>query len=92
MAAGWIPKPTTGNKRAGPCLPDCHAWTLKHHSPMVIPEGQSHTDCASLRQQAASLCRLCSKPISYETRMYVDPENAKALVHAICLEDPEGVR
>ncbi len=86
MAAGWIPKPTTGRNTVGPCAPDCHRWSLKHAPTAVIPEGESHTDCADLRSQAASLCRLCAKPIGFETRMYVDPENNDALVHAACLE------
>lgn len=86
MAAGWIPKPTTGKNAVGPCAPDCHRWTRKHAPLKVIAEGESHVDCAALRGQAASLCRLCSTAIGFEVRMYADPENPRALVHALCLE------
>lgn len=86
MAAGWLPKPTTGKKTVGPCAPDCHRWTKKHAPSKVIAEGKSHVDCEVIRGQAASLCRLCSKPIGFDTRMYVDPENERAFVHALCLE------
>jgi hypothetical protein len=86
MAAGWLPKPSAGRNVKGPCAPDCHRWTKKHAPFKVIAEGQSHVDCAVIRGQAASLCRLCSKPIGFDVRMYVDPENERALVHALCLE------
>lgn len=86
MAAGWIPKPTTGKRTAGPCAPDCHRWTLKHMPDRLVPEGKSHTDCEKLRADAVNPCRICSKPIGFEVRMYVDPENERALVHALCLE------
>lgn len=87
MAAGWLPKPTTGKNTKGPCAPDCHRWTMRHAPLKVIPEGSSHTDCEQIRAMAASLCRLCSKPIRFDVRMYVEPENERGLVHALCLED-----
>jgi hypothetical protein len=92
MAAGWIPKPTMGKDTVGPCAPDCHRWTTKNRPDAVIPEGQSHSNCAELRWQAASVCRLCSKPIGFEVRMYVDPEDDRVLVHALCLERAAEIR
>lgn len=45
-----------------------------------------HRDCEATRNDAHALCRLCLAEIGYEVRMYADPENPKALVHADCLE------
>lgn len=44
----------------------------------------SHVDCAETRSMAASPCRICGKPIGYETRFYDGHE--RGLTHAICLE------
>jgi hypothetical protein len=43
-----------------------------------------HRDCAETRRMSESICRICSKPIGYETRFYGD---GPGFVHAICLED-----
>lgn len=48
-----------------------------------------HRDCAATRLMAESICRLCGKPIGYDTRCYADPDSPDPLasVHASCLED-----
>ena len=48
-----------------------------------------HTDCASLRKDIESACRLCGEQIGYGARIYRDPErdDPHILVHADCLED-----
>jgi hypothetical protein len=43
-----------------------------------------HIDCAKSREQAASHCALCSTPIGYDRRFYLE---TVGLVHADCLED-----
>lgn len=54
----------------------------------------SHTDCAATRRMASTDCRLCGKPIGYETRFYDEtpagpwpPPAERELVHAACLEE-----
>lgn len=54
------------------------------HGPCKTP--CKHEDCAQSRKMAEGICRLCGKPIGYETRFYMDPENREANVHALCLE------
>lgn len=46
-----------------------------------------HTDCEATREMALSVCRLCEKPIGYETQFYSDPMNRGGFVHAECLEE-----
>jgi len=50
------------------------------------PEPCHHTDCAQLRKTTEAICRFCDKPIGYAVRFYVDPDNEKSYVHALCLE------
>lgn len=46
-----------------------------------------HRDCAATRVLAASICRLCDKPIGWETRFYKDEVAAGSeWVHALCEE------
>ena len=47
-----------------------------------------HTDCASLRGQAATPCSLCGDAISYETRFYntSQPGTPAVYAHALCEE------
>ena len=52
----------------------------------------SHADCAELRKAASVLCRICTKPIGYDTPYYdetfvtkVTPMSERVLVHADCL-------
>jgi hypothetical protein len=42
-----------------------------------------HSDCASTRMIAESVCRFCDKEIGFDTRFY----NDNGYVHASCLED-----
>ena len=42
-----------------------------------------HSDCASTRLIAESLCRFCEKAIGFNRRFY----NDNGYVHASCLED-----
>lgn len=44
-----------------------------------------HRDCAENREDAASACRHCGKPIGFDTRMYADGHPRK-FVHAACEE------
>lgn len=44
----------------------------------------AHKDCAVTRSMAKSKCRICGKPIGYDTRYYSEPGDI--LVHAVCLE------
>jgi hypothetical protein len=46
-----------------------------------------HLNCRITRKEANSLCRLCGKPIGYETCFDRDPGDAMAFAHASCLED-----
>lgn len=46
-----------------------------------------HIDCAATRRDAASLCRICTREIGYETRFYAEYTSTRQLVHAACLED-----
>lgn len=89
MAAGSLPKPSTSKKGLGPCAPNCHRWTLRWATSKVIAEGESHKDCESLRQQAASLCSLCSQQIGFDARFYADSADG-TLTHAACLEAEDG--
>jgi len=56
-----------------------------------------HRDCAQTRAEAEQTCRVCDKPIGYETRFYVDSiqRAVRKLVHAACLEaeaeEPAGL-
>jgi len=43
----------------------------------------SHIDCAKTHEMAETKCRICGKPIGYETPFY----NEGGLVHASCYED-----
>lgn len=45
----------------------------------------AHVDCAETRTMAATACRICGKPIGYDTRFYDGHE--KGLTHALCLEE-----
>lgn len=47
----------------------------------------AHLDCAATRAAAASLCRYCQRPIGYDVRYYLDPEDRQRRVHADCHED-----
>ncbi len=49
-----------------------------------------HTDCVVNRQMAEGECRMCGKPIGYDTRIYKDPILTDRFVHAACLEDAHG--
>lgn len=42
-----------------------------------------HSDCAASRRDAASLCRICEKPIGYGGRVYFEDSR---IVHGLCLE------
>lgn len=42
-----------------------------------------HSDCASTRMIAQTVCPFCEKPIGFETPFY----NDNGYVHASCLED-----
>lgn len=51
----------------------------------------SHTDCTESRKAASVLCRICAKPIGYNTFFYdesrvtkVTPMSERVLVHAEC--------
>lgn len=47
-----------------------------------------HRDCALSMSTAVSICRLCGKPIGYETRYYRDEQlGSGEWVHAYCFED-----
>ena len=61
------------------------------YGPCLDPQC-GHADCALTRRDAARRCRLCERPIGYETRVYRDPDQPPAhdpqqLVHAACLEE-----
>lgn len=47
-----------------------------------------HRDCASMRKDAQSLCRICGKVIGYEHLVYFEPptNGSSGIVHAVCLE------
>ena len=47
-----------------------------------------HIDCRQTRRDAESLCRVCQRPIGYQTRFYreTDPPGRNNLVHAACVE------
>ena len=52
-------------------------------------EGEcQHTDCASLRENAAAPCSLCGDAIGYETRFYITsaPLAPRVYAHALCEE------
>jgi hypothetical protein len=46
-------------------------------------EACHHSDCASTRLIAESICRVCDKAIGFDRRFY----NDNGYVHASCLED-----
>lgn len=48
-----------------------------------------HEDCAEYRKEAASACAICSKPIGYNTRFFMDhiegePANKFRRTHMVC--------
>jgi len=52
----------------------------------------THTDCAEGRKAASVRCRICTKPIGYDTPFYdesrvtkLTPMSERVLVHAACL-------
>lgn len=47
--------------------------------------GCEHRDCKENREDAASLCRHCGKPIGFDTGMYADG-HPRRFVHAVCEE------
>lgn len=51
-------------------------------------DGCQHIDCGMMRREADQDCRLCGKPIGFETRYYKDPDPMRTggVVHARCLE------
>lgn len=48
-------------------------------------ENCGHRDCKAARKDAAKTCRICKKPIGYETAFFKDNQTADGLVHASCL-------
>jgi len=44
-----------------------------------------HRDCKSTKEDAAKICRICGKPIGFETKFYSDNKTPDGLVHALCL-------
>ena len=49
----------------------------------------NHKDCDASRQQAASICWLCEKPVGFDTRFYAADGG---FVHALCLEESEEAK
>lgn len=45
-----------------------------------------HRDCAASREDAATVCPYCEKPIGYHTHYYRESDHGGRLVHAACLE------
>ena len=48
--------------------------------------GCAHLDCEETREMAKTNCRICQKPIGYETRFFQEG-SMRELVHEECLEN-----
>lgn len=78
MAAVSIPAPGTP---LGPCP------TTKGRHELTC----GHLDCRDSRRTAAKVCRICNRPIGYDTRYYVAGDNVEPdHTHAICLEGEQA--
>ena len=49
-------------------------------------EDCAHRDCTCSRREAATLCRLCGKPIGYQVRWYSSVDDLGGTVPAVWAE------
>lgn len=57
----------------------------------------AHRDCAANRKDAARVCRLCGKPIGYDSKCFRDSDHptepdGSHMVHAVCVWTAEEGR